>query len=81
MKVKCPVCNGLKKLHALGCMKIDCSNCNGTGFVEEETEEEKEAAKVKKAKELVGKPISAADDDEIKVKRKKGMPKFELADE
>ena len=40
MKVKCPICNGLKSLVSLGCMKKECYECDGKGYVDKKEAEE-----------------------------------------
>lgn len=35
--VRCDVCKSKKVIMGLGCFEVDCYNCKGVGFVEEET--------------------------------------------
>lgn len=46
MARRCPVCLGSKQLLTLGNMVKDCHECDGVGFVSDESEEKQEPKKV-----------------------------------
>ena len=54
--VRCDRCRGQKKVRGLGCLLKKCDVCNGTGYIESESEQEQELDTVETVQKMDAEP-------------------------